>query len=118
MRATNHLSELRRFYEDGLGLEVIASFEGQAGYSGVIFALLDQKTQLELTQHEAKERIAPPDKGQQMVFYLPDKESIGRLVVKLGAMGYFPVPPVNPYWDTAVTIEDPDGWRVVLTEAL
>jgi hypothetical protein len=30
-------------------------------------------------------------------------------------MGYDEVEPENPYWKNAgVTIEDPDGWRIVL----
>jgi hypothetical protein len=30
-------------------------------------------------------------------------------------MGYKPVAPENPYWEAGrVTIEDPDGWQVVL----
>ena len=41
---------------------------------------------------------------------------MNRIVERLGMMGYPPVPPENPYWsaDRAVTVEDPDGWRVVL----
>lgn len=30
-------------------------------------------------------------------------------------MGYDEVEPENPYWkDKGITIEDPDGWRIVL----
>ena len=30
-------------------------------------------------------------------------------------MGYDSVSPENPYWEkSGVTIEDPDGWRIVL----
>ena len=49
------------------------------------------------------------------MFYILDKAAITALVERLGAMGYAPVPPRNPYWAAhGVTIPDPDGWHVVL----
>ena len=35
---------------------------------------------------------------------------------RLAALGHLPVEAENPYWTEhgAVTVEDPDGWRVVL----
>ena len=37
------------------------------------------------------------------------------VVARLGEMGYFPAEPENPDWAArGVTIEDPDGWRIVL----
>ncbi len=38
-RPTDKLEEVVRFYRDGLGLEVIGSFEGHSGYSGVMLGL-------------------------------------------------------------------------------
>ena len=34
----------------------------------------------------------------------------------MAALGHLPVEAENPYWteNGAVTVEDPDGWRVVL----
>jgi uncharacterized glyoxalase superfamily protein PhnB len=49
------------------------------------------------------------------VFYIPDKEAIDRIAGNLEEMGYLPVEPENPYWArNGITVEDPDGWRVVL----
>jgi len=47
--------------------------------------------------------------------YVPDAVARDALVARLSAMGYPPVEPENPYWTRqGVTVEDPDGWRVVL----
>jgi hypothetical protein len=53
-----------------------------------------------------------------LVLYIPEREAIGRLVVKMGAMGFFPTAPISAYWeDKGVTLKDPDGYRLVLVEA-
>ena len=37
------------------------------------------------------------------------------VVARLAEMGYLPAEPENPYWAArGGTVEDPDGWRVVL----
>jgi hypothetical protein len=51
-----------------------------------------------------------------LVFYIPDVEAVQRKANQLLAMGYERVTAENPYWEKhgAITIEDPDGWRIVL----
>jgi catechol 2,3-dioxygenase-like lactoylglutathione lyase family enzyme len=114
-RPTDRLEEVVRFYHDGLGLEIIGSFEGHAGYTGVMLGLPGHQYHLEFTQHEEGSPCPAPSRDNLLVFYIPDKEAIDQLVARLGVMGYTPVPPENPYWEQrGVTIEDPDGWRIVL----
>lgn len=114
-RPTNQLSEVVRFYHEGLGLPIIASFEGHAGYTGVMLGLPDRLYHLEFTQHAEGSPCPAPTKDNLLVFYIPQKEVIDQLVAHLSSMGYAPVPPENPYWEEkGITIEDPDGWRVVL----
>jgi hypothetical protein len=49
------------------------------------------------------------------VFYIPEKTAVERIAARLSALGYPSVEAENPYWsEKGVTIEDPDGWRVVL----
>jgi hypothetical protein len=53
------------------------------------------------------------------VLYLTDPAAVAALVGRLEAIGHRPGPPENPYWNgREVTIEDPDGWRVVLVDAM
>ena len=114
-RPTDKLNEVVRFYRDGLGLPQIGSFEGHAGYSGVMLGLPRSDYHLEFTQHEQGSPCPAPTRDNLLVFYIQDKEGIERIVSRLAALGHLPVPPENPYWEQkGVTIEDPDGWRIVL----
>ena len=114
-RPTDRLREVVRFYRDGLGLEVIGSFEGHDGYSGVMLGLPGRDYHLEFTEHEEGSPCPAPSKDNLLVFYIPDEEAVRRLVERLASMNHSPVVPENPYWAAkGVTFEDPDGWRVVL----
>lgn len=114
-RPTGKLEEVGRFYRDGLGLREIGSFEGHTGYSGVMLGLPGHSYHIEFTSHEDGSPCPAPTKDNLLVFYVPDAGAMQRVVARLGTMGYAPVPPENPYWQAqGTTIEDPDGWRVVL----
>jgi uncharacterized glyoxalase superfamily protein PhnB len=80
-----------------------------------MLGLPEHAVHLEFTEHEAGSACPAPSADNLLVLYIPDQEAIKRIVNRLSAMGYRPVPPLNPYWEQkGVTIEDPDGWRVVL----
>jgi catechol 2,3-dioxygenase-like lactoylglutathione lyase family enzyme len=114
-RPTARLQKVVKFYRDGLGLEVIGSFEGHAGYSGVMIGLPGSEYHLEFTEHEEGSACPAPTKDNLLVFYIPDRQAVERLSERLGSMGHLPVAPENPYWaERGLTFEDPDGWRVVL----
>jgi catechol 2,3-dioxygenase-like lactoylglutathione lyase family enzyme len=120
-RPTHRLDKVVEFYKDGLGLKQIASFQDHDGYDGVMFGLPEADYHLEFTQHVEGSSCPAPSKDNLLVFYMPDHDKINKIVSRLEAMGYFPVSPENPYWkEKGVTIEDPDGWRIVLmnTEGL
>lgn len=116
-RPTDRLEEVVAFYRDGIGLPVIGSFEGHAGYSGVMLGMPGTSYHLEFTQHESGSDCPAPSKDNLLVFYLTERSAMERIEEKLAAMGYPSVPPENPYWSAtgSVTIADPDGWRVVFT---
>lgn len=48
--------------------------------------------------------------------FFGDVAQVGQVRYLLAAFGHLPVEAENPYWteNGAVTVEDPDGWRVVL----
>lgn len=114
-RPTDRLEAVVAFYRDGIGLSIIDSFQDHAGYSGVMLGLPGTRYHLEFTHHEAGSDCPAPSKDNLLVFYLSARNEMERVVEKLNAMGYPSVAPENPYWGAArsVTIEDPDGWRVV-----
>jgi hypothetical protein len=109
------LASVVRFYVEGLGLKQIGSFEHHAGYSGVMLGLPGRDYHLEFTEHEKGSACPSPTRDNLLVFYLTDRAAIEKVVARLARMGYPTVSPENPYWARGgVTIEDPDGWRVVL----
>lgn len=116
-RPTGRLQELKKFYCEGIGLEVIGSFEGHAGYSGIMLGLPGSLYHLEFTEHEETRGALhpPPSADNLLVFYILDGAAIERIAARLAALGYTSVAPENPYWnERGLTIPDPDGWRVVL----
>ncbi|KEZ50879.1 VOC family protein [Metabacillus indicus] len=114
-RPTNNLQQIVRFYGEGLGLKQIGQFQNHEGYDGVMFGIPDASYHLEFTQHIDGSPCPAPTKDNLLVFYIPNKGEIQRLHSHLKTMGYKTVEPENPYWkESGVTIEDPDGWRIVL----
>lgn len=114
-RPTDQLKEVVDFYCNGLGLKKIGSFEDHEGYDGVMIGLPDSSYHLEFTQHKNGSQCLAPTKDNLLVLYIPDKKAIEEITNRLNTMGYPTVAPENPYWEkSGVTIEDPDGWRIVL----
>ncbi|GHO71790.1 hypothetical protein KSC_106820 [Ktedonobacter sp. SOSP1-52] len=116
-RPTDRLGEVVAFYRDGVGLPFIERFEG-AGYTGVLLGLPGTDYHLEFTQHVDGSPCPAPSRDNLLVLYMHDRTAMDRVVERLAGMGYGSVSPENPYWspDRSVTVEDPDGWRVVLMQ--
>ncbi|HWB55426.1 MAG TPA: VOC family protein [Gaiellaceae bacterium] len=113
-RPTDRLAEVLRFYEEGLGLARIDSFEHHAGYSGVMLGLPGEEYHLEFTEHEDGSPCPAPTRDNLLVLSLNDRDAIAAIDARLRALGYEPVEPENPYWADDLAYEDPDGWGVVL----
>ncbi|MBP8534621.1 VOC family protein [Streptomyces sp. MK37H] len=115
-RPTDRLADVVRFYRDGLGLTELFRFEGHDGYDGVMLGLPGKPYHLEFTQHAQGSPGPAPTRDNLLVFYVPDAGAIATVADRLASMGHPPVEAENPYWEKndAITIEDPDGWRVVL----
>lgn len=114
-RPTDNLEALERFYCEGLGLRKLGGFQGHAGYDGIFIGLPGFDYHLEFTRHEHGSPCPAPTRDNLLVLYIPDEVALEQVVARLEAMGHPPVEPENPYWlGRGVTIEDPDGWRVVL----
>jgi len=114
-RPTDQLRQVIEFYEVGLGLKRIGEFWEHNEFDGVMYGLPDANVHLEFTSHSAGSPCPAPTKDNLLVFYLPDWGVISDVARKLAEMGYPEVEAENPYWeDAGITIEDPDGWRIVL----
>lgn len=115
-RPTDRLDEVVAFYVDGLGLAHLGGFEGHAGYEGVFVGLPGTPYHLEFTHHVDGSPGDVPTVENLLVLYLGSADAVETVVGRLEALGHGPVEAENPFWEGigAVTIPDPDGWRVVL----
>jgi catechol 2,3-dioxygenase-like lactoylglutathione lyase family enzyme len=110
-RHTDRLPELMHFYGERLGLPELGRFDDHDGYSGVFYALPGTNAHLEFTSG-GRHKAPPPHPETMLVLYLGNREAVEGTVRRVGTE---PVEPANPYWEThAVTLADPDGFRVVL----
>ncbi len=118
-RATDQLEEVVRFYVVGLGFDKLGSFENHEGFDGVIVGKPEALYHLEFTHQRGQSVGSAPTTENLLVFYLPDDSEWTAAVDRMEAAGYRAVPSLNPYWDrNGRTFEDPDGYRVVLQNAV
>lgn len=115
-RPTDQLDEVVRFYADGLGLPELGRFAGHAGYRGVLLGLPGGEYHLEFTQHDDGSPGPAPTRDNLLVLYFDDVAQVKQVAGRLAKLGHPPVAAENPYWtdNGAITVEDPDRWRVVL----
>lgn len=117
-RPSDDLAAVTRFYRDGLGFEVLASFEDHEGFDGVMVGHAGAGYHLEFTRHRGHAAGGAPSGEHLLVLYLPDEREWRSFVERLEGIGARRVPAYNPYWDRrGATFEDPDGYRVVLQQA-
>lgn len=114
-RPTDNLSDLVRFYRDGLGFEVIDSFEDHEGFDGIMVGKSSLSYHLEFTHHRGHQVGKAQTQENLLVFYLPEQMVWQQAIDRMIEHGYQPVRSYNPYWDLhGKTFEDADGYRVVL----
>lgn len=116
-RPSRDLARAERFWVDGLGLEVLARVapEGDSDHALLMLGWPDAAWHLELVDDPDGETPPASTEEDLVVLYLGgpiDHAVIDRLV----AAGGERVPSRNPYWDSwGVTLQDPDGYRLVLS---
>jgi catechol 2,3-dioxygenase-like lactoylglutathione lyase family enzyme len=117
-RPTDNIPALLKFYCEGLGLELLASFVGHKGFDGVMLGHPQAPYHLEFTHQPGHAAGRAPTPDNLLVFYLPGPAEWQTAGQRMAAAGFTPVPAYNPYWDQhGLTFEDPDGYRVVLQHA-
>jgi catechol 2,3-dioxygenase-like lactoylglutathione lyase family enzyme len=110
-RHTDRLEEVVAFYRDGLGLPEIGRFRDHDGYDGVFLDIPGTGAHLELTAG-GRHGAPTPHPESLLVLYVGDEAGVHAIAARIGTNA---VTPANPYWAVhGVTVEDPDGFRVVL----
>lgn len=118
-RPTDDLEPLARMYAEGLGLSILGEFRDHEGFDGIILGRRDLGYQLEFTRQEGHPAGRAPTKDNLLVFYHPDRADWERACARMETAGFASVASWNPYWDDAGrTFEDPDGYRVVIRNAV
>ncbi len=120
-RPARGLAEVERFYVEGLGMRVLYRATSVAGDPEHAHDLLmvgwpAAGWHLELVRDPADPVEPRPTVEDLLVVYLdgPVDEAI---VARMERAGGRRVASNNPYWDRfGVTVEDPDGYRLVLCE--
>lgn len=120
-RPSRSLAAAERFWVDGLGLQVLwragPAEDVEGGHELLMLGWKDAAWHLELVQvseHDGADMQPRPTEEDLLVLYLegPVEASVIETLVNAGGKR---VEAKNPYWNTwGVTVEDPDGYRVVL----
>jgi catechol 2,3-dioxygenase-like lactoylglutathione lyase family enzyme len=114
-RPTNDLAEIRRFYADGLGLQILGHFEDHEGFDGVMLGRPGDPFHLEFTREHDHPAPRAPTEENLLVFYYPQRPEWEAAAARMRSLGYAPVRARNPYWErNGLTFEDFEGYRTVL----
>jgi hypothetical protein len=114
-RHTNNLEQLKSFYIDILGLELLGGFENHRGYDGVFIGKLNENWHLEFTKSD---EIVAFDFGEEdiLVFYPNTKLEFELIHDRIESHSIKFIDSKNPYWnENGKMILDPDGYRVVIS---
>ncbi|WP_396143191.1 VOC family protein [Flavobacterium sp.] len=114
-RHTNNLEQLKSFYIDILGLELLGGFENHGGYDGVFIGKLNENWHLEFTKSD---EIVTFNFGEEdiLVFYPNTKLEFELIHNRIESHSIKFIDSKNPYWnENGKMILDPDGYRVVIS---
>jgi catechol 2,3-dioxygenase-like lactoylglutathione lyase family enzyme len=117
-RPTRDPDTAAAFYTRALGFVVLATFADHDGIDGVILGRAGWPYHLEFTRRRNDPVLPRSTDEDLLVFYLPDRSRWSAAVQRVRDAGALVVSSSNPYWDErGVTLEDPDGYRIVLENA-
>jgi len=114
-RHTNNLEQLKSFYIDVLGLELLGGFENHEGYDGVFIGKPNENWHLEFTKSD---EIVTFNFGEEdiLVFYPNTKLEFELIHDRIESHSIKFIDSKNPYWiENGKMILDPDGYRVVIS---
>jgi catechol 2,3-dioxygenase-like lactoylglutathione lyase family enzyme len=106
-------------YSEGLGLRELDRFVDHEGFDAVILGFPGLPHHFAFTHCRDRPVIPAPTVEDLAVFYIPDAAEFQRLSEAMLAAGFTRAASFNPYWEhRGRTFADPDGYRVVLQQAV
>ena len=117
-RPVSDVQRARAMYGEGLGLELLGSFEDHEGFDGVMLGFPGASFHFEFT-HCRTHPVSPAPTAEDLaVLYIPASSEWRSACERMLGVGFRPAASFNPYWDRrGRTFQDPDGYRVVLQNA-
>lgn len=114
-RHTDSIKKLTEFYTRVFGFEVLGSFESQDSYNGVFLGIPGKHWHLEFTESDTKANHTF-DEDDILVFYPTDKKEYESTLNRITQYNIALIEPANSYWkENGIMVEDPDGYKVVLS---
>lgn len=118
-RHTNNLEQIKSFYTEVMGFDLLGGFQNHNGYDGVFIGKSNENWHLEFTQSWEK-AIHSFDEDDLLVFYPNSKLEFESLLERLTQHNILFIEAKNPYWnDIEVSggkmFLDPDGYRIVIS---
>lgn len=115
-RHTNNLEQIKSFYIDILGFELLGGFENHNGYDGVFIGKSNENWHLEFTKSD---EIVHFDFNEDdiLVFYPNNKMEFDFIMNKIQSKKIELIKAKNPYWnENGKMILDPDGYRIIISD--
>lgn len=115
-RHTNDLEQIKTFYIDILGFELLGGFENHNGYDGIFIGKSNENWHLEFTKSN---EIVLFDFNEDdiLVFYPNTKMEFDFIMDKIELKRIEFVKAKNPYWnENGKMILDPDGYRIIISD--
>jgi hypothetical protein len=115
-RHTNNLEQIKSFYIDVLGFQLLGGFENHNGYDGIFIGRANENWHLEFTKSEEIVHFNFND-DDIIVFYPKNKIDFDLIMNKIQSQNIDFIKAKNPYWnENGKMILDPDGYKIVISD--
>jgi catechol 2,3-dioxygenase-like lactoylglutathione lyase family enzyme len=115
-RHTNNLEQIKSFYIDVLGFQLLSGFENHNGYDGIFIGRANENWHLEFTKSEEIVHFNFND-DDIIVFYPKNKIDFDLIMNKIQSQNIDFIKAKNPYWnENGKMILDPDGYKIVISD--
>lgn len=115
-RHTNNLEQIKSFYIDVLGFQLLGGFENHNGYDGIFIGRANENWHLEFTKSDEVVFLNFND-DDIIVFYPKNKIDFDLIMNKIQSLNIDFIKGKNPYWnENGKMILDPDGYKIVISD--
>ena len=115
-RHTNNLEQIKSFYIDVLGFQLLGGFENHNGYDGIFIGRANENWHLEFTKSDEVVFFNFND-DDIIVFYPKNKIDFDLIMNKIQSQNIDFIKAKNPYWnENGKMILDPDGYKIVISD--